>query len=34
LTDPFWGEKLIAKVAENVVSAIKNPNEAIQFPKE
>jgi hypothetical protein len=31
LTDPFWGEKLIAKVAENVVSAIKNPNEAIQF---
>lgn len=34
LTDPFWGEKLIAKVAENIVSAIKNPNEAIQFPKE
>jgi hypothetical protein len=34
LTDPFWGEKLIAKVAENVVSAIKNPTEAIQFPKE
>jgi hypothetical protein len=34
LTDPFWGEKLVAKVAENIVSAIKNPNEAIQFPKE
>jgi hypothetical protein len=34
LTDPFWGEKLIAKVAENVVSAIRNPIEAIQFQKE
>ena len=34
LTDPFWGEKLIAKVAENIVTAIKNPQEAIQFPKE
>jgi hypothetical protein len=34
LTDPFWGEKLIAKVAENIVSAIKNPGEAIQFQKE
>jgi hypothetical protein len=33
LTDPFWGEKLIAKVAENIVSAIKNPQEAIQFPQ-
>lgn len=32
--DPFWGDKLIAKVAENVVSAIKNPDEAIQFPKD
>ena len=27
--DPFWGEKLIAKVAENILSAIKNPEEAI-----
>ena len=27
--DPFWGEKLIEKVAENIVSAIKNPEEAI-----
>jgi hypothetical protein len=34
LTDPFWGEKLIAKVAENIISAIKNPQEAIQFKKE
>lgn len=34
LMDPFWGEKLIAKVAENIVSAIKNPQEAIQFPNE
>ena len=33
LTDPFWGEKLIAKVAENIISAIKNPQEAIQFPE-
>lgn len=29
VTDPFWGEKLIAKVAENVLSALKNPEEAI-----
>jgi hypothetical protein len=27
--DPFWGQKLIEKVAENIVSAIKNPEEAI-----
>ena len=27
--DPFWGEKLISKVAENVLSAIQNPSEAI-----
>jgi hypothetical protein len=27
--DPFWGQKLIDKVAENIVSAIKNPEEAI-----
>lgn len=33
LTDPFWGEKLIAKVAENIISAIKNPQEAILFPQ-
>lgn len=29
VNDPFWGEKLIAKVAENILSAIKNPAEAI-----
>lgn len=29
VTDPFWGTKLIEKVAENVLSAIKNPEEAI-----
>lgn len=29
LTDPFWGAKLIEKVAENVLSAIKNPEEAV-----
>jgi hypothetical protein len=27
--DPFWGEKLISKIAENVLSAIQNPGEAI-----
>jgi hypothetical protein len=34
VNDPFWGDKLIAKVAENVVSAISNPKEAIQFREE
>lgn len=34
VNDPFWGDKLIAKVAENVVSAISNPREAIQFRDE
>lgn len=29
LNDPFWGRKLIAKVAENILSAIKNPEEAV-----
>lgn len=27
--DPFWGKKLLDKVAENILSAIKNPEEAI-----
>jgi hypothetical protein len=27
--DPFWGEKLSNKVAENILSAIRNPEEAI-----
>lgn len=29
MADPFWGTKLIDKVAENILSAIKNPSEAI-----
>jgi hypothetical protein len=33
VNDPFWGTKLIEKVAENILSAIKNPEEAI-FQKE
>lgn len=33
MTDPFWGQKLIDKVAENILSAIKNPDEAIFKPK-
>ena len=29
VNDPFWGQKLLDKVAENVLSALKNPEEAI-----
>lgn len=29
MTDPFWGQKLIDKVADNVRSALSNPEEAI-----
>jgi hypothetical protein len=29
VTDPFWGNKLIDKIAENILSALKNPEEAI-----
>lgn len=29
VNDPFWGEKLVSKVAENIVSALTNPEEAI-----
>ena len=29
MTDPFWGQKLIDKIAENIVSALKNPDEAL-----
>ncbi len=29
VTDPFWGDKLIKKVAENVLSALNNPEEAM-----
>lgn len=31
VNDPFWGDKLIDKVAENIISALKNPKEAILF---
>ena len=29
VNDPFWGPKLIEKIAENLASALKNPEEAI-----
>lgn len=29
MNDPFWGQKLISKVAENILSAIENPEEAV-----
>lgn len=29
MTDPFWGQKLMEKVSENILSALKNPEEAI-----
>lgn len=29
VSDPFWGTKLIEKVAENILSALNNPEEAI-----
>jgi hypothetical protein len=29
VNDPFWGAKLIEKVAENILSALKNPEEAV-----
>lgn len=29
MSDPFWGTKLIEKVAENILSAIQNPEEAV-----
>jgi hypothetical protein len=32
VSDPFWGTKLIEKVAENILSALKNPEEAILKP--
>jgi hypothetical protein len=32
VTDPFWGEKLIAKVAENILFALKNPKESLFEP--
>lgn len=29
VSDPFWGNKLLDKVAENILSAIENPAEAV-----
>jgi hypothetical protein len=29
VSDPFWGNKLIDKISENILSAIENPEEAI-----
>ena len=29
VNDPFWGDKLIQKISENILSAIKNPEEAL-----
>ena len=29
VNDPFWGQKLLSKVAENILSAIENPEEAV-----
>jgi hypothetical protein len=29
MRDPFWGEKLVAKISENIISALKNPQEAL-----
>jgi hypothetical protein len=29
--DPFWGQKLIEKVAENILSALQDPKDAVLF---
>jgi hypothetical protein len=29
VNDPFWGNKLMEKVAENILSAIRNPEETL-----
>lgn len=29
VNDPFWGNKLLDKVAENILSAIERPEEAV-----
>jgi hypothetical protein len=33
VNDPFWGNKLIEKIAENIIQALKDPKDAILFPK-
>lgn len=29
MTDPFWGQKLMEKITENILSALSNPEEAL-----
>ena len=31
--DPFWGMKLLEKVAENILSVLQDPKDAVLFPK-
>jgi hypothetical protein len=31
--DPFWGTKLLEKVAENILSVMQDPKDAVLFPK-
>jgi hypothetical protein len=31
--DPFWGQKLIEKIAEKILSVLQDPKDAILFPK-
>jgi hypothetical protein len=31
--DPFWGTKLLEKVAENILSVLQDPKDAVLFPK-
>lgn len=33
VNDPFWGTRLIEKIAENILQALKDPTDAILFPK-
>jgi len=30
--DPFWGTKLIEKVADRILSLLQDPKDAILFP--
>jgi nucleoside 2-deoxyribosyltransferase len=32
--DPFWGTKLIEKIAETILSVLQDPKDAILFPKQ
>ena len=31
--DPFWGTKLLEKVAENILSVMQDPKDAVLFPE-